>query len=134
MHAVSMKRAEAGCATTQTEEVSIVPQEYGKLLGQFQIQASMSGKRNCYDNAPMESFWGTLKTALVFHRRFRTRQDAIREIMEYIEPFYNCQKKQKNLAIFLQSPSSNGSTNSKRQLKHWGPLCDDRPHFSILIV
>ena len=40
----------------------------------------MSRKGNCYDNAPMESFWGTLKNELVFHRRYRTREEAIREI------------------------------------------------------
>ena len=57
----------------------------------------MSGKGNCYDNAPMESFWGILKTELVFHQRYQTRQEAIREITEYIEIFYNRQRKQKRL-------------------------------------
>jgi putative transposase len=57
----------------------------------------MSGKGNCYDNAPMESFWGTLKTELVFPRRFKTRQEAVREITEYIELFYNRQRRQAKL-------------------------------------
>ncbi len=57
----------------------------------------MSGKGNCYDNAPMESFWGILKTELVFHQRYQTRQEAIQEITEYIEIFYNRQRKQKRL-------------------------------------
>jgi putative transposase len=35
------------------------------------MKASMSGTGNCYDNAPMESFWATLKNELIFHRRFR---------------------------------------------------------------
>ena len=51
------------------------------------MRASMSGKGNCYDNAPMESFWGTLKTEHVFHRQYETRQQAMREITEYIEIF-----------------------------------------------
>jgi len=57
----------------------------------------MSRKGNCYDNAPMESFWGTLKQELVHHRRYRTRQEALREIMEYIEVFYNRQRRQARL-------------------------------------
>jgi len=48
-------------------------------------------------NAPMESFWGTLKNELVHHRRYRTRVQAIREITEYIEIFYNRQRKQARL-------------------------------------
>ena len=48
-------------------------------------------------NAPMESFWGTLKNELVHHRRFETRQQAKQEISEYIEVFYNRQRKQKRL-------------------------------------
>jgi putative transposase len=48
-----------------------------------------SGKGNCYDNAPMESFWETLKQELVHHHHYRTRQEARREITEYIDIFYN---------------------------------------------
>jgi len=50
---------------------------------------SMSRKGDCYDNAPMESFWGILKTELAHHRKFKTRRQAIQEITEYIEIFYN---------------------------------------------
>jgi len=56
--------------------------DYQNLLQQFGMIASMSRKGNCYDNAPMESFWGILKTELVHHRRFKTRQQAIAEITE----------------------------------------------------
>ena len=45
----------------------------------------MSGKGNCYDNAPMESFWGMLKQELIYHSHFRTRQEARQAITEYIE-------------------------------------------------
>lgn len=67
--------------------------DYQRLLRQFGIQCSMSRKGNCYDNAPMESFWSTLKTELVHHRRFATRAQAMREITEYIEIFYNRQRR-----------------------------------------
>jgi len=71
--------------------------KYRKLLKQFGMKASMSRKGNCYDNAPMESFWGTLKQELVHHRRYRTRQEAIQDITEYIEIFYNRQRRQARL-------------------------------------
>ena len=71
--------------------------EYRKMLRLFGMKASMSRRANCYDNAPMESFWGTLKTELTYHRNYGTRQEAIRDIQEYIEIFYNRQRKQKRL-------------------------------------
>ena len=67
------------------------------MLAQFKIRTSMSRKGNCYDNAPMESFWGTLKNELIHHRRYATRAEAIREVNEYIEIFYNRQRRQKRL-------------------------------------
>jgi putative transposase len=71
--------------------------DYVKLLEKLNMRSSMSGKGNCYDNAPMESFWGTLKNELVYHQRYATREQAIREITEYIEIFYNRQRRQKRL-------------------------------------
>lgn len=71
--------------------------DYRKLLEQFDMKTSMSRKGNCYDNAPIESFWGILKNELVYHRHYRTRQQAIEEIIEYIEIFYNRQRKQQGL-------------------------------------
>ena len=59
----------------------------------------MSRKGNCFDNAPMESFWGTLKQELVHHRRYRTRREAIQDITEYIEIFYNRQRRQAKLGF-----------------------------------
>ena len=57
----------------------------------------MSHKGNCYDNAPMESFWGTLKNELIYLSRYSTRREAMQEIKEYIEIFYNRQRKQARL-------------------------------------
>jgi len=81
--------------------------EYTRILEQCGLQASMSGRGNCFDNAPMESFWGTLKQELIHHRRYRSRQEAMRDITEYIEIFYNRQRRQAKLgylapAIYAQ--------------------------------
>ena len=72
-------------------------QDYQNQLRQCGMTASMSRKGNCYDNAPMESFWGTLKNELVHHRRYETREQARREISEYIELFYNRQRRHSRL-------------------------------------
>jgi transposase InsO family protein len=68
--------------------------EYQALLANYGMRVSMSRKGNCYDNAPVESFFGTLKTELMHHRRYRTREEAAREIREYIDLFYNRQRRQ----------------------------------------
>lgn len=56
------------------------------------MQVSMSRRGNCYDNAPMESFWGSLKNELLYQRRFATRAQARAAITEWIEVFYNRQR------------------------------------------
>ena len=88
--------------------------EYRSLLGQFGLEASMSGTGNCFDNAPMESFWGTLKQELIHHRHYTTRQEAIRDITEYIEIFYNRQRRQARLGYL--SPAAYAQRFYARQL------------------
>jgi len=60
-----------------------------KIIAQHKIIQSMSRKGNCWDNAVSESFFHTLKTELVHHLDFKTREEAKQEIFEYIEVFYN---------------------------------------------
>ena len=74
-------------------------QEYRNLMERSGLRSSMSWNGNCFDNAPMESFWGTLKQELVHHRHYRSRQEAIRDITEYIEIFYNRQRRQARLGF-----------------------------------
>ena len=57
----------------------------------------MSAKGCCYDNAAMESFFHTLKTEHVYFYNFRTRQEAMRSIFEYVEIFYNRQRSHSTL-------------------------------------
>lgn len=63
--------------------------EYRAELAAHQLLASMSRSGNCYDNAPMESFFATLKTELVHRRTFVSRAQARQEIVGYVEGFYN---------------------------------------------
>jgi putative transposase len=64
-------------------------EEYRTLLEARGITVSMSDVGDCYDNAPAESFWGKLKTELVYLEHFATRAQARAAIFEYIECFYN---------------------------------------------
>jgi transposase InsO family protein len=95
--AVAAKRPPKGLIHHSDRGSQYCATRYRKLLEQFGMITSMSRKGNCYDNAPMESFWGLLKTELVHHRKYRTREEAIREITEHIEIFYNRQRKQAQL-------------------------------------
>lgn len=61
------------------------------------MKASISHRGNCYDNAPIESFWVALKNELVHHRGYVTRGGAKQKITEYIEIFYNRQRRQEKL-------------------------------------
>lgn len=64
-------------------------QAYRDLQAGYGMQTSMSRKGNCWDNAPMESFFGTLKTESLHHYHFTSREQARQTIFEYIEVFYN---------------------------------------------
>lgn len=77
--------------------------KYQAALAEVKAVVSMSGTGNAYDNAPMESFFATLKTELIHRRRYRTRKEAKVDIFEYIEVFYNRQRL--HSALRYQSPA-----------------------------
>jgi putative transposase len=95
--AVASRRPAPGLIHHTDRGAQYCAHAYQELVGQFHMQTSMSRRGNCFDNAPIESFWGTLKSELVYHRRFATREDARRAISEYIEIFYNRQRPQARL-------------------------------------
>lgn len=67
--------------------------DYQTILGEHGIQCSMSGTGNCYDNAVAESFFHSLKTEWVYHDKYITRDDAKASLFEYIEIFYNRERR-----------------------------------------
>jgi len=70
---------------------------YQALLREHGFQVSMNGVGTWYDNAPMESFFGTLKSELVNHRVYRTRDEARTDLFLYIEGFYNRRRRHSSL-------------------------------------
>ncbi len=75
---------------------------YQEVLQTQQFRVSMSGTGNCYDNAPMESFFSTLKAELTNRRNYRTRAEARQDIIAYIEGFYNATRR--HSALGYRSP------------------------------
>jgi len=70
---------------------------YQEMLKKYGLQCSMSRKGNCWDNAPMESFFKTLKVECIYRQRLNNFQQARLVIFEYIEIFYNRQRKHSGL-------------------------------------
>jgi len=71
--------------------VQYAAEPYRQVLERHGITQSMSRRGNCLDNAPMESFFASLKKEHVHHARFRTREEARAAVFDYIEVFYNRQ-------------------------------------------
>ena len=71
--------------------------DYRAMLAANGIECSMSRKGNCWDNAVAESFFHTLKTELVHHEDYRSRTEAKASIFEYIEVFYNRQRRHSHI-------------------------------------
>jgi putative transposase len=71
--------------------------DYQRLLGEHGIACSMSRKGNCWDNACIESFFRTLKVERVYHRRYLTREEAKQDVFQWIEVFYNRQRRHSTL-------------------------------------
>ena len=72
-------------------------EHYQRLLGEHGITCSRSRKADCWDNAPMESFFASLKKELVHGADFATRAEARAAIFAYIEVFYNSQRRHSSL-------------------------------------
>jgi putative transposase len=102
--AVQRRAPAAGLLHHSDRGVQYTCDDYQHRLSSLGMAASMSGKGDCWDNAAMESFWSTLKTELVHHERYATRDQARQSIFEYIEVFYN--RKRLHSALGYQSPET----------------------------
>jgi len=103
--AVQQKRPVTGLIHHSDRGSQYCALDYQKLVKQFGMIPSMSRKGNCFDNAPMESFWGSLKNELVHHCRYATREEAKASIQEYIEIFYNRQRRHSRLGYLSPAVS-----------------------------
>ena len=102
--AILHRRPGAGLLHHSDRGVQYASEDYRRLLEFNGIKASMSGKGDCWDNACCESFWSTIKTELVHHETYATREQARQSIFEYIEVFYN--RKRLHSSLGYKSPEA----------------------------
>lgn len=95
--ALHQRRPSAGLIHHSDRGSQYTGSSYQQLLQDSQFLVSMSGTGNCYDNAPTESFFGSLKMEWVHHADYETRAQARTDIFFYIEAFYNRQRRHSTL-------------------------------------
>jgi putative transposase len=91
--AIDRERPGVGLILHSDRGCQYASQAVRDLLAKEHIRQSMSGKGNCYDNAMMESFFHTVKVERIHHEKYYTRSQARQSIFEYIEVYYNRQRK-----------------------------------------
>lgn len=94
--AILRRQPESGLMVHHDRGSQYAGHEYQQMLNRNGFVCSMSRKGNCWDNSVAESFFKTLKQELVNHCRFRSREEAETEIFDYIEVFYNRERRHSN--------------------------------------
>ncbi len=95
--ALGQRRPDSGLLHHSDQGSQYASTDYQTRLQEAQIACSMSRRGNCFDNAVVESFFGTLKNEMVHRCRFATRDAARQEVFEYIEVWYNRQRRHSSL-------------------------------------
>ena len=95
--AVFKRRPGAGLIFHSDRGIQYASNSFRAEMKKLKFRQSMSRKGNCYDNAPMESFFGRLKVEEVYRKNYRTIAEARRNLFDYIEVFYNRKRKHSRL-------------------------------------
>ena len=91
--AIALRTPPRGCIFHSNRGSQYCSHDYRKVLREHGLQASMSGKGNCYDNAAVEPFFKTIKAELIWRRSWETRRQAETAIFQYINGFYNSRRR-----------------------------------------
>jgi len=97
--AIQRRQPPAGLIHHSDRGVQYAGSEYQKILTRHGLRCSMSRRGNCYDNAPMESFFGSLKNELVHRTTFPTRAAARQALFDYLEIFYNRRRRHSGIGF-----------------------------------
>jgi transposase InsO family protein len=92
MMAINLRQPPAGLIHHSDRGSQYAAHAHQVLLKQHGITCSMSRKGNCWDNAPVERFFSSLKREWISHRLYRTRHEAIADIREYVAVYYNARR------------------------------------------
>lgn len=109
--AVQRRRPPSGVIFHSDRGSQYASADFQSLLTKHGMRCSMSRKGDCWDNAPVESFFGSLKQELVFHQKYSTRFHARQSIFEYIERFYN--RRRLHSTLGYKSPANFEATYFK---------------------
>lgn len=90
--ATALRQPKSGLIVHSDRGSQYASREFRKRLGQYKFLQSMSRQGNCYDNAPMESFFKSFKVEEVYHQKYQTHEQATRGATDYIERFYNSKR------------------------------------------
>lgn len=101
--ALTHRQPPAGLIFHSDRGIQYASADYRRALATAGLTASMSRKANCYDNATMEAFWSTLKLELIYRREFRDLGQLRPALFDYIEVFYNRQRR--HSALGYQTPA-----------------------------
>jgi transposase InsO family protein len=113
--ALSQRQPGAGLVHHSDRGSEYASKSYQDMLRQQGIQISMSRKGDCYDNALIESFWGTLKNECFQQEIYRTRKEAKTALFDYIEVFYN--RKRKHSSLGYLSPADYEKQGEKKKVE-----------------
>jgi putative transposase len=97
--AVGRRRPQPGLVHHSDRGRQYAAGDYQNMLKDNKMVCSMSRKGDCWDNAPMESFFATLKTELIYGEQLKTQEEARTKIFEYIEMFYNRERRHSSLGF-----------------------------------
>ena len=95
--AIQLRCPEAGLIAHSDRGSQYASEHYQRQLAKHGIRCSMSRRGNCWDNAPMESFFASVKKELVHHEKYQTMAEARSSLFEYIEVFYNRERRHSSL-------------------------------------
>jgi putative transposase len=87
--AVCQRKPPRGLVIHSDRGIQYASKDFRQCLGKHACVQSMSRKGNCWDNAVAESFFGSLKKRLIFHRKYETAEELRRDLFHYIEVYYN---------------------------------------------
>lgn len=95
--AIKIRKPQKGLVVHSDRGSQYASHDYRTLLNKHCCVQSMSGSGNCYDNAVMESFFHSLKVEHIFFEKYKTRAEAQTSIFDYIETFYNRERRHSHL-------------------------------------
>jgi putative transposase len=114
MMAIGRRNPQSGLLVHSDRGSQYASHDYQQILKKHGFICSMSRRGNCWDNAPMESFFSTLKRERVYHRKYRSRQEAHADIFNYIECWYNPHRIHSTLGYQSPAQFENQNINPRK--------------------